>query len=120
VAGLYYSATSGQAAEIHLSGSTLLTPWPLSIFAFVRRPVIAAALFHEIGHHVQHLRHGGADIDQEADADSYADRWMKRLYPFHLGVFGFLVVSSVLLAGPFRRLWRVVRGRRDGGTSGKK
>jgi hypothetical protein len=89
--GLYVPRDSNRGAEIHLSAGIMSAPFPFSLLAVARRPSIALVLLHEVGHHCHFKRHGIRKPRWESWADEYRDRMGRRLFPWRMGVSGFVV-----------------------------
>jgi hypothetical protein len=109
--GKYCPATPRRDAEIQITSGVMNVPAPFNLLAIARRACIAHVLLHEVGHHVQTRRHGITKREIEFDADSYAKRMSRNLFPRRLGVAGFIlfIIAFIMWIYPRRVIRRFLK-----------
>jgi len=55
-----------------------MPPWIFIVISFLPRYLIAKTLFHEVGHHCQHMRHGVSGDYKEIDAKNFSRKLVRK------------------------------------------
>jgi len=113
--GLYYQAQQGNAALIRLSTTLLLPAKGLSSqMTLARRSCVAHVLLHEIGHHYMAISKEPIPAPSQKFADAYAYKRGRRLFPWKMGISGFLVTPILWLVEALLGVRRHLRKRGRG------
>ncbi len=99
--GLYWPRKGREPARIELAVGTIYSGVPRFVFflPFVAKFMLAAVLYHEIGHHCQYFTHCVKKKTEQNFADKYKKRMLKKTF-FWWG----------LIMSPFAPLIYLVKG----------
>jgi len=80
--GLYWPRKGHEPARIELAIDTIYRGVPRFVFflPFVAKFMLAAVLFHEIGHHYQYFTHGVSKKTEQNFAAKYKKRMLKKTF----------------------------------------
>ena len=80
--GLYWPRNGHEPARIELAIDTIYRGVPRFVFylPFVAKFMLAAVLFHEIGHHYQYFTHGVSKKTEQNFANNYKKRMLKKAF----------------------------------------
>jgi hypothetical protein len=80
--GLYWPRKGHEQAKIELAVNTIYSSMPRFVFflPFVAKFMLAAVLYHEIGHHYQYFTHGVTRKAEQNFADKYKKRMLKKTF----------------------------------------
>lgn len=80
--GLYWPRKGHEPARIELAVDTIYSGVPRFVFflPFVPKFMLAAVLYHEIGHHCQYFTHGVTKKTEQNFADKYKKRMLKKTF----------------------------------------
>lgn len=101
---LYHGASQGELARIELFVDRVLEGVPRAVqrVPFVRDILLASALYHELGHHIQHTIQ-----PQFGDAEDIADEWARKLTTMFVRRKYWYAIPLIRLAGSLLRRQRL-------------